>query len=223
MTTTDSLQLTEHEILALLAFNDVESTALTREIFRLTPQAGNEQLTKAGMTTLLVRGLAELNQGDLVLKGPTEFIAAVMATAGEWLEIALLTPDRNHVMFAVASAGGVFVANANGNGTHGFTPLKNDRPVLKFGVDAAAHYLRDSGSEPDGSGSTARRPVAAQMKHHGLGVQPRTANLMVDESGTWHLATGEGAELVKREVDESVALELFEQALDLDHGTIGSE
>ena len=223
MTTTDSLQLTEHEILALLAFNDGESTALTREIFRLTPQAGNEQLTKAGMTTLLVRGLAEMNQDDLVLKGPTEFLAAVMATAGEWLEVALLTPDRNHVMFAVASAGGVFVANANGNGTHGFTPLKNDSPVLKFGLDAAAHYLGVSGPESGGSSPDARRPVAAQIKHHGLGVQPRTANLMVDESGTWQLATGEGDELVKREVDESVALELFEKALDLDNGTIGSE
>ncbi|KRF08482.1 hypothetical protein ASH00_01810 [Arthrobacter sp. Soil782] len=223
MTTTDSLQLTEHEILALLAFNDGESTALTREIFRLTPQADNEQLTKAGMTTLLVRGLAELSDSDLVLKGPTEFIAAVMATAGDWLEIALVTPERNHVMFAVASAGGAFVANANGNGTHGFTPLKNDRPVLKFGLDAAAHYLGDSGLEPDGSGSPGRRPVAAQIKHHGLGVQSKTANLMVDESGTWQLATGDGDQLAKREVDGSVALELFEEALELDHDTTGSE
>jgi hypothetical protein len=220
LTTTDSLQLTEHETLALLAFNDGESTTLTREIFRLTPHADNEQLIKAGMTTLLVRGLARMKGNDLVVEGPAEFIAAVMATAGEWLEIALLAPDKNHVMFAVASAGGVFVANVNGNGTHGFTALKNDRPILKFGVDAAAHHLRSPGQGVGGNAPAGLRPVAAQIKHHGLGVQPRTANLMVDESGAWHLATGEGDQLTKREVSDSDALKLFEQALELDNGAV---
>lgn len=221
MTTTDSLQLTEHEILALLAFNEGESITLSRDIFRLTPLADNEQLTKAGMTTLLVRGLAQMNGDDLVVSGPAEFIAAVMATAGEWLEIALLTPNGNHVMFVVASAGGVFVANVNGNGTHGFTPLKNDHPVLKFGVDAAAHYLRNSGPGSEANGRPQPRPVAAQIKHHGLGVEPRTANLLVDESGAWHLATGEGDEATQREVSESDALKLFQEALDLDRPTEG--
>lgn len=214
MTTTDALQLTEHEILALLAFNDGEPTVMTREIFRLTQHTDNEQLTKAGMTTLLVRELAELNNGDLVVKGPAEFITAVMATAGEWLEIALLTPEKNHVMFAVSSAGGAFVANVNGDGTHGFSPLKNDRPILSFGIDAAAHYLR---------GPAGHRPVAAQIKHHGLDSQPKTANLMVDESGQWHLATGEGSQLTKHEVDEADAMDRFEKALSLDEGMIASE
>ncbi|GAB3537263.1 hypothetical protein GCM10027403_20970 [Arthrobacter tecti] len=210
MTTTEPLQLTEHEILALLAFNDGESTAVTREIFRLTPQANNEQLVKAGMTTLLVRKLAELNSGDLVVQGPAEFLTAVMATAGEWLEIALVTPSDNHVMFAVSSAGGAFVANVNGDGTHGLTPLKNEQPILHFGIDAATHYLQNAEQS---------RPVAVQIKHHGLDAQARTANLMVDESGVWHLAVGEGSDLVKEAVAESEALDAFERALNLDEGT----
>ncbi|NJC23087.1 hypothetical protein BJ994_002163 [Arthrobacter pigmenti] len=210
MTTTDALQLTEHEILALLAFNDGEPTVLTRDIFRLTPQADNEQLTKAGMTTLLVRDLAVLSDGDLVVKGPAEFLTAVMATAGEWLEIALVTPEKNHVMFVVGSAGGAFVANVNGDGTHGFSPLKNDRPILAFGLDAAATYLQDPQRQ---------RPVAAHIKHHGLDATPRTANLMVDESGIWHLAIGEGDSMTRTEVAEPEALDHFRKALDLDEGT----
>ena len=125
-------------------------------------------------------------------------------------------------MFVVASAGGVFVANVNGNGTHGFTPLKNDHPVLKFGLDAAAHYLRNPGNGSDGNSSAQPRPVAAQIKHHGLGVEPRTANLMVDESGAWHLATGVGDDATQREVPEAEALEQFEQALAFSDGTNGA-
>ncbi|WP_028280858.1 hypothetical protein [Arthrobacter sp. H5] len=214
MTTTDALQLTEHEVLALLSFNEGEPTAITRDIFRLTPQAGNEELTKAGMTTLLVRDLAEIKDSDIIVKGPAEFLAAVMATAGEWLEIALVTPKTNHVMFAVSSAGGAFVANVNGNGTHSFTPLKNEEPILGFGIQAAAHYLTDS---------EGNRPVAAQIKHHGFGVEPRTANLMVDETGAWQLAKGEGAGATKESVPAGEALELFERALDLDEGKVRSE
>ncbi len=207
MTTQEQLRLTEHEILALLAFNEGESTAITREIFRLTPVVDNEHLVKAGMTTLLVREFAELKDGDLVVQGPAEFLTAVMATAGEWLEIALITPATSHVMFAVASAGGAFVANVFGDGTLGLSPLKNDRPVLGFGMDAAEHYLRN----PEQA-----RPVAAQIKHHGIDTEARTANLMVDETGQWHLATGEGPGLVKQEVAEEEAFTLFAQALDLD-------
>jgi hypothetical protein len=43
---------------------------------------------------------------------------------------------------------------------------------------------------------------------------------MVDESGAWRLATGEGDQLTKREVSDSDALKLFEQALELDNGAV---
>ncbi|WP_323959063.1 hypothetical protein GC088_10970 [Arthrobacter sp. JZ12] len=209
-----ALHLTEHEILALLAFNDTESCTITRDIFRLTPHADNADLQRAGLSTLLVRDLAELDGEDIRVKGPTGFLAAVMATAGEWLEIALITPSTNHVLFAVSSAGGAFVANVSGRATHRFTPLKNEAPILSFGLDAASHFLQ---------GDNAARPAAAQIKHHGLGVEARTANLMVDESGAWHLATGEGDQLAKRDVSSSDALELFGQALTLDADAKASE
>ncbi|MGA7204836.1 MAG: hypothetical protein WBX27_09430, partial [Specibacter sp.] len=64
--TENELRLTDHELLALLSMTPTESAATTRALFRLDQFDANELLTNAGVTTLLVRGLAELQAENIV-------------------------------------------------------------------------------------------------------------------------------------------------------------
>ncbi len=96
------LRLTDHELLALLAVNQTPSADTTRAVFRLSPVADNELLEQAGITTLLVRGLAEVSGDDIVPVVGARTVARLAETlgaldvhlgAGDLAAIAAAVPD----------------------------------------------------------------------------------------------------------------------------------
>ena len=91
MTDTE-LRMTDHELLGLLAMTPTESAAVTLGLFRLDQHTDNELLTNAGITTLLVRGLAELQGEKIVPLEKCAIVGSVLSQAQEWLEISLNTP-----------------------------------------------------------------------------------------------------------------------------------
>ncbi len=202
-----TLSLTEHEILALLSFNDTESADYSRDVLRLSDVAARDALVRAGLSTLLVREHASLQGADLVLAGPAALIAGIFATAGAWLETSVTTDTSSFVLFAVQSAGGAFVMSVGTNGVHQFNPLPQDAPVLSFALDIARHYLgtTDSGAK-----------LSVRAKHHGLGVSPRSATLLRNTDGAVRLAEGDSPEPPLTEPAAGAEIEDFGRLLGLD-------
>ncbi|MUK01720.1 hypothetical protein GM708_07095 [Vibrio cholerae] len=202
-----TLSLTEHEILALLSFNDTESADYSREVLRLSDVGARDTLVRAGLSTLLVREHASLQGADLVLAGPAGLIAGIFATAGAWLEIAVTTDEASFVLFAVQSAGGAFVMSVGTHGVHQFNPLPQDRPVLSFALDVARHYL--GSTEPGGK-------LSVRAKHHGLGVDPHSATLLRNTDGAVRLAEGDSPEPALTEPAAGAEIEDLGRLLALD-------
>jgi hypothetical protein len=198
------LRLTDHELLALLAINQTPSAGISREVFRLSPVAGNELLEQAGITTLLVRGLAEVSGDDIVPVEKGAIVAAVVSTAEEWLEVALVTPKTDHVLFAAGSKEGAILLNLSRYGVHEVQPVDPGAGMLQLGLKIARHYLE---SGVDGY------PAAAMIKHYRQSGPPLTAHLKVEADNAWTLATGaDGADKTEA-IDSADAFRSFESAL----------
>jgi hypothetical protein len=176
-----SVLLTDHEILALLSFGNGPGTAMSRRIFRLEAFADNALLTQAGTTTLVVRGLAEVDGEDLVLKEPVATIGAMLLAADEWLEIALVTPAAESVVFGVGAPGGALMVNLDRRGTQRFYPAEPGEGLLRGALAVAGDYLQTA---PDGL------PAAVSVTRHVAGAEPRAAHLKAAEDGTFELAVG---------------------------------
>ena len=198
------LRLTDHELLALLSMDATPSAIMSRDIFRLAHVAGNELLEQAGITTLLVRNLAEVSGEDIVPVDKGAIVAAVVSSADEWLELALVTPTTDHVLFTAGSDKGSILLNLSRYGVHEVQPVDTASGMLALGVQLARHYL-ESGVEG--------YPAAAMIKRHRLSGAPVTAHLKVGEDKSWTLATGEDGAEKTQMVDAADGLRRFEAAL----------
>lgn len=199
-----SVLLTDHEILALLSFGDGPGTAMSRRIFRLEAFEDNALLTQAGATTLVVRGLAEVEGEDLVLKEPVATIGAILLAATEWLEIALVTPAAESVVFGVGAPGGALMVNLDRRGTERFYPAEPGEGLLRGALAVARDYLQTA---PDGL------PAAVSVTRHVAGADPRAAHLKAAEDGTFELAVGLGDQPPARAVAAPACFDEFASAL----------
>jgi hypothetical protein len=199
-----SVLLTDHEILAVLAFGDGPGTVMSRRVFRLEALEDHELLRQAGITTLVVRGLAEVDGEDLVLKEPVATIGAILLGASEWLEIALVTPSAESVVFGIGAPGGALMVNLDRRGTHRFYPAETGDALLSGALAVARRYLE---SAPDG------RPAAVSITRHVAGSEPRSAHLKAAEDGTFELAVGREDRPAARAVAAPQCFDEFASAL----------
>lgn len=203
------LRLTDHELLALLAMNPSPSSAATMELLRLAPFAENELLGNAGITTLLVRGLAEFrgagNDQQIVPLGRAAIAAAVLSRAEAWLEITLATSGAEHVLFTAASPTAALLLGIHGFGIHDLQPVDPDAGMLALGITAGREYLQ-SGAEG--------LPASVTIRHHRLSREPLTARLTATAEGPWLLQTGSGATPTSEAVEATDAFARLEAALE---------
>ncbi|NVM96447.1 hypothetical protein [Arthrobacter wenxiniae] len=198
------LRMTDHELLALLSMTPTESAATTLGLFHLDQHTGNELLQNAGLTTLLVRGLAE-PQGERIL--PVErcaVVGTVLSQAQEWLEISLTTPSTQHVLFAVGSNVGAVLLNLSPVGTHEIQPIESGSAMLTLGLHLCREYL---------AGAAEGLPATAVVKRLRAGQEPVIAQLAAVEAGDWTLRSGGESDFVEQTVAPDTALDRFESAL----------
>lgn len=205
--TPEPLLLTEHEILALLSLNDTESARRSRTVMHLPEVEDESDYMRAGITTLLVREHATVEEDNIAAQGVALSVASVLTTAEEWLEIGIVTNEHSHVYFAVASAAGNMLANMNRLGVHELLPLDPGAELLDIGLGIARNALTDEGTA---------KPVAVNITHHGLEADSRSASVLADADGRWHLAgepRDEQGEMTRSEVNAEEALGKFKDAL----------
>lgn len=204
MTDDSKLLLTDHELLALLAMNAGNAATATRDLFRLSNVEHRDVLERAGITTLLARGMAEAHGDDIVPVNQGALVAAILTTATEWLEIALVTPAAEHVMFVAASEEGTLLFSLSRLGAHEVRPIDPSQSMVNLGVMLAQTYLM---------GATDGLPASAMVTNHPATGGAQTANLKRDESDGWALLSGHGEATVPQEVTASNAFERLRDVL----------
>ncbi len=197
--------MTDHELLALLSMTPTESAATTLGLFRLDQHAQNQLLQNAGLTTLMVRGLAQA-QGELIV--PIEncaVVGTVLSQAQEWLEISLTTPSTEHVLFTAGSNVGAVLLSLSPFGVHEIQPIESGPAMLALGVHLCREYL---------VGAAEGLPATAVIKRLRTGAEPVVAQLTAVESGNWTLRTGSETDFTEHSVSPADALDRLEAALE---------
>lgn len=203
MTDTE-LRMTDHELLALLSMTPTESAATTLGLFRLDQHAGNELLHNAGLTTLLVRGLAEEQGGRIIPVERCAVVGTVLSQAQEWLEISLSTPSAEHVLFMAGSNVGAVLLGLSPFGVHEIQPIESGPAMLALGLHLCREYL---------VGAAEGLPAMATVRRIRVGAEPVTAQLAAVESGNWTLRTGGESNPAEEAVSADTALKRLEAYL----------
>jgi len=196
------LRMTDHELLALLSMTpgDPASTALA--LFGLEQHVANDLLRQAGLTTLLVRGLAEMQGGKVVPVQHCAVVGSVLSQAQEWLEISFTTPTSQHALFTAGSNVGAVLLGLNPYGVHEVQPIASGPAMLALGLHLCREYL---------GGAAEGLPATAVIRRLRTGQEDVVAQLTAVESGDWLLRSG--TERIEAAVAPAEAFGRFETAL----------
>ena len=186
--------------LHLLSMTPTESAAATLGLLRLDQHNDNELFRHAGVTTLMVRGLAAPQGEKIVPVENAAIVGSVIAQAQEWLEITLATPTSSHVLFAVGSNVGAVLLSISPIGVHDVQPIESGAAMLELGLHLCNEYLT-AGAEG--------LPANVSIRRLRVDSEPLRASLTAVESGPWKLTVGS----VESTHPAAEALENFKAAL----------
>lgn len=202
---TDSeLRMTDHELLALLSMTPTESAAVMLGLLRLDAHGDNELLHNAGLTTLLVRGLAAPQGEKIVPVDKCAVVGTVLSQAQEWLEIKLTTPTSEHVLFAVGSNRGAILLSISPFGVHEIQPIESGPAMVELGLHLCNEYL---------AGAAEGLPATAVVRRLRVDGEAIVAQLTAVENGDWMLRSGTESEFVEEACPAAGALDRFKAVL----------
>ena len=187
MTDTE-LRLTDHELLTLLSMTPTESAAITLGLLRLDQHSDNQLLHNAGLTTLMVRGLATQQGEKIVPVDKCAVVGSVLSQSQEWLEIKLTTPTSEHVLFAVGSNVGAVLLSISPYGVHEIQPIASGPAMLELALHLANEYL---------TAAAEGLPATAVVRRLRVDAEAVVAQLTAVESGDWVLRSGSESEFVE--------------------------
>ncbi|ALE06957.1 hypothetical protein AL755_18315 [Arthrobacter sp. ERGS1:01] len=179
------LRMTDHEILALLSMTPTESAGTTLGLFGLDGHTGNELLTNAGLSTLMVRGLAEPQGGRIVPVERAAIVGTVLSQAQEWLKISLATPSTDHALVMSGSNVGAVLLSLGPYGVHDIQPIESGPAMLALALHLCREYLQ---------GAAEGLPATAVIERLNVGKDTVSATLTALESGDWTMHTNDGSE-----------------------------
>lgn len=198
------LRMTDHELLVLLSMTPTESAAVTLGLLRLDQHGDNELLHNAGLTTLMVRGLATPQGEKIVPVDRCAVVGTVLSQAQEWLEIKLTTPTSSHVLFAVGSNVGAVMLSISPYGVHEIQPIESGAAMLDLALHLSNEYL---------TGAAEGLPATAVVRRLRVDGESVVAQLTAVESGDWVLRSGTESEFVEENYAATEAMARFKSAL----------
>lgn len=203
MTDTE-LRMTDHELLVLLSMTPTESAAVTLGLLRLDQHGDNELLHNAGLTTLMVRGLASPQGEKIVPVDRCAVVGTVLSQAQEWLEIKLTTPTSSHVLFAVGSNVGAVLLSISPYGVHEIQPIESGAAMLDLAIHLSNEYL---------TGAAEGLPATAVVRRLRVDGEAVVAQLTAVDSGDWVLRSGTESEFIEENYGSAEAMAQFKSAL----------
>lgn len=174
-----AFRLTSHELLALLSFDRGPGTALARRVLGLADLPDDHDLIRAGVGTLNIRDLAEVSGEQVILLGPAQPFARVLAASTQWFDITRVGPEAASPFYLVDSVMGRAVILLRPLSEYVCIPLRDDVDVfdvVESTVDEAAASM-----------AAALEGMLTSRRYRG-DADPVVANLKVQRDGTFQLA-----------------------------------
>lgn len=175
-----AIELTGFELLSLLSLGDDASAGTTRASLRLPEVPEDSPLIGAGLSSLLVRKLATVNDaGVLTPQGKVLALTAVLNRATEWIEAAGVSGDTNHVALLVKSPDGAALIEPKPYGIWQALPLPADEPL----IEVASRYVRATYQDVKTLPFAGSIKVIAQAGD-------RAAAVRIGEDKAWEISSG---------------------------------
>lgn len=179
------IELTGFELLSLLAISREEGARRTREVLRLPDVAADSPLLTAGVSSLLVRKLAEMrDDGGLQPLGNLDALVTVLTKATQWIEASGVAgrkgADREvgTAILVGSPFGGVLLEPRPFSVWHAWPlPMPLDMPA------AGASFVKAQFE------NLTRRPFAGSLKLTEASGS-RVAAVHMNTEGRWELAKG---------------------------------
>lgn len=177
------IRLTGHELLVLISLNEGPPAARTREYLRLPTLEASSPLMAAGLSTLIVRGLVEVDGDQVAPVGNVLPLTRMLTIADRWVEAAAIGGEVTNAALLVGSRIGSAVLEPRPFGIWDVRPLSAADDLS----DAASRFVRAA------FGQLTDRPFGGSIKVMGDGA-PRTSAIRIDESGSWEMTSGVAGE-----------------------------
>ncbi|MDF2846408.1 MAG: hypothetical protein K0R97_390 [Oerskovia sp.] len=174
------IELTSHELLVLLSLNDGPAASATRRELRLQELPEGSPVMAAGVSTLLVRGLATVDGELLQPTGNVLPLTRILTTAEQWVEAATISGGRSNAALLVGALMGAVVIEPRPFGVWHVRPLRLGTDL----VQSAATLVRTAFEAADGA-----RPFGGTIKTVDA-TAATTSNVRIGEDGVWELAAG---------------------------------
>ncbi len=177
------IELTGPELLVLLSLNEGPAATRTRENLRLPEVPADSPLLAAGLSSLVVRRLAQVEGDVLAPVGNVRPLTQILTSATEWVEAAAIADQRTNAALLVGAQGGAVVLEPRPFGIWHVRPLRLGDPL----PEAAARFVRAAFTQLPG------RPFGGSIKVVDAS-GARTAAVRVDPGERWEMTSGPAGE-----------------------------
>ncbi|HEU4666326.1 MAG TPA: hypothetical protein VFS79_01580 [Arthrobacter sp.] len=191
-------RITSHEILTLLAFVPGTGTSLTRRVLGLAELADDHDLVRAGLGTLNVRDMLDINGEEVSLLAEAKVLAQIFSTSSEWYDVTRIGSGYASPSYLVDSPAGRAAVFLRPLSEYLCLPLREDVELLDFVQAQVDEAVAALGNE--GGGIVSSRRYSAETPN------PVIANIKVLEDGALQLASApldEDGQLGVRDLDEA--------------------
>ena len=172
MTDTAPLAITEPELVTLLAMGEGPGVTLSGQALGLGPLLAENLTHRAGVQTLLVRGLAELDGRELRAVAQARAVAAIAAAATEAFVVTVEGPATKTITSLISADGARMMFTLYPTGVHEVRLLTPEKSAL----DLVEAFLLAYDSDP-----APERPLVARIRRltaageHGVRLEWPTA------------------------------------------------
>lgn len=174
-----AIRITSHELLALLSFNPGPGAELSRSVLVLADLPADNDLVRAGLTTLNVRDMAEIAGEEVNLLGGARVLSVILSTAAQWYEVSRFGAKSSLPSYLVSSPHGRAALFLRPLSEYVCLPLSADADLLDLVAQAV------NGAVEEAQGMDGGLVVARQ---HLSGKDVVVANVKVNADGTRQLA-----------------------------------
>ncbi len=172
------MPFTSFELVALLTFQPGAAATQSAQSLRLADTQPSPEARRAGLSSLLVRGLAVATDGQVAPLGNAGGVSGVLTRADRWVEVGIVRRDRTDAAVLVGVGGSGLLVSPRGLDTWDVLPLRPGSDLLDGGLDLARRGIEDAGDQP----------VSASLKVTTLDGSVAAA-VHRDDAGTWRVAT----------------------------------